>query len=291
MARSFFLNIMILVLLNEKKGMYMIMDRFTNKVALVTGGARGIGKSSAERLCMEGARVVVADYNAEGVYQTVADFREQGFVADALVFNATDVDNCKRIVQKTIALHGKIDVLVNVVGGNDLNRDKAVGELDIDYFDEIFHLNVRSMLVSIQTALPDMIKQGGGSIVNIASMSGVTGDFRGTLYGMCKAGVISLTRYVATQYGKAGIRCNAVAPGLVVTPAVELSLPEVYKTLFLKHNSLAYLGRPEHIASTVAFLASDDAAYINGQTILADGGMTCHNPTVGDMMEVFGSKS
>ncbi len=269
----------------------MIMERFTDKVALVTGGARGIGKSSAERLCMEGARVVVADFNAEGVYQAVADFQKQGFMADALVFDATDVDSCKRIVQKTVALHDRIDVLVNVVGGNDLKRDKAVEELDITYFDDIFHLNVRSMLASIQVALPEMIRQGGGSIVNIASMSGVTGDFRGTLYGMCKAGVISLTRYVATQYGKAGIRCNAVAPGLVLTPGAELSLSEVYKTLFLKHNATSYLGRPEHIASTVAFLASEDAAYINGQTILADGGMTCHNPTVGDMMELFGGRS
>ena len=261
------------------------MERFTNKIALVTGGARGIGRASAERLCLEGARVVVADYNAEGVYQTVADFQKQGYDANALVFDATDVASCKRIVQKTIALHGRIDVLVNVVGGNDLKRDKAVVELDMDYFDEIFHLNVRSMLASIQVALPELIKNGGGSIVNIASMSGVTGDFRGTLYGMCKAGVISLTRYVATQYGKSGIRCNAVAPGLVVTPAVELSLSEAYKSLFLKHNSLSYLGRPEHIAATVAFLASEDAGYINGQTILADGGMTCHNPTVGDLME------
>ena len=262
------------------------MERFTNKVALVTAGARGIGQSSAERLCMEGACVVVADYNADGVYQTVADFRKRGFVADALVFDATDVDSCKRIVQQTIAMHGRLDVLVNVVGGNDLKRDKAVGELDIDYFDEIFHLNVRSMLASIQTALPDMIKVGGGSIVNIASLSGVAGDVRGTLYGICKAGVISLTRYVATQYGKSGIRCNAVAPGLVLTPGAEQSLSEKYKALFLKHNSLSYLGRPEHIAGTVAFLASEDAGYINGQTIIADGGMTCHNPSVGDLLEV-----
>ena len=144
------------------------MERFTNKVALVTAGARGIGQSSAERLCLEGARVVVADYNADGVYQTVADFRKRGLVADALVFDATDVESCKRIVQQTIAMYGRLDVLVNVVGGNDLKRDKAVDELDINYFDEIFHLNVRSMLVSIQTALPDMIKAGGGSIVNIA---------------------------------------------------------------------------------------------------------------------------
>lgn len=261
------------------------MKRFEGKIALVTGGARGIGKASAERLCMEGAKVVVADFNAEGVRQAVAEFKQKGYIADALVFDASDVESCKRIVAETILLYNKIDVLVNVVGGNDLKRDKSVKDLDIDYFDEIFHINVRSMLASIQTVLPSMMKHGG-SIVNIASLSGLTGDVRGTLYGMCKAGVISLTKYVATQYGKVGIRCNAIAPGMVLTPAVDLSLSPFYKTLFLKHNSLPYLGQPEHIAATVAFLASEDAAYINGQTVVADGGMTCHNPSVGDLIEM-----
>lgn len=241
-------------------------------------------------MCKEGARVVVADYNLKGVRQTVDDFRKQGLVAESLVFDAVDVESCRKIVKDTVALYGRLDVLVNVVGGNDLKRDKSVRELDITYFDEIFHLNVRSMLASIQVALPFMQEKGGGSIVNIASMSGVTGDLRGTLYGICKAGVISLTRYVATQYGKDGIRCNAVAPGLVLTPAVDIALPKFYKSVFLKHNSVPYLGQPEHIGATVAFLASDDAGYINGQTILADGGMTCHNPSVGDLMEMFQMK-
>lgn len=260
------------------------MERFTNKVALVTGAARGIGRATAERLCQEGAKVVLADYNWEGVYNTMMEFRNQGYQADALAFNASDLESCKEIVEKTIAIHGGMDVLVNVVGGNDLSRDKAAGELDITYFDEMMHFNVRSMLVSIQASLPYLRKQGG-SIVNIASISGVTGDIQGTLYGISKAGVINLTRYVATQYGKEGVRCNAVAPGMVLTPAVDLYLPDTYKKLFIKHNSLPYLGKPEHIAGTVAFLASNDAAYINGQTIVADGGMTCHNPSVGELME------
>lgn len=259
------------------------MERFKNKVALVTGAARGIGRATAERLCMEGAKVVLADYNWDGVHNTMLEFRDRGYQVEALAFNAADVESCKGIVVDTLAIYGTLDVLVNVVGGNDLNRDKAVGELDITYFDEMMHLNVRSMLACIQAALPSLRKQNG-SIVNIASIGGLTGDLRGTLYGICKAGVINLTRYVATQYGKDGVRCNAVAPGMVLTPAVKLSLSEEYKSLFLKHNSLPYLGQPEHIAATVAFLASDDAAYINGQTIVADGGMTCHNPSVGELL-------
>lgn len=269
-------------MLNHKTG---FMERFKDKVALVTGAARGIGKATAERLCVEGAKVVMADYHWEEVHQTMIDFRERGYLADAIEFNAIDVKSCKKIVQDTLSLHGRVDVLVNVVGGNDLNRDKAVEDLDLTYFDEMLHLNVRSMLVTIQTALP-LMRKHGGSIVNIASIGGLTGDLRGTLYGISKAGVISLTKYVATQYGKDRVRCNAVAPGMVLTPAVNFSLSEAYKMLFLKHNSLPYLGLPEHIADVVAFLASEDAAYMNGQTVVADGGMTCHNPSVGDLLDV-----
>lgn len=259
------------------------MERFKGKVALVTGGARGIGKASAERLCMEGAKVVVADFDSDGVHRTVTEFREQGYMAESLVFDASDVESCRMIVEKTFSLHGRLDVLVNVVGGTNLRRDVSAGDLDISYFDDMLHLNVRSMVVCTQAALSHM-KKDGGSIVNISSIGGLTGDLRGTLYGICKAGVVNFTRYVATQYGKVRIRCNAIAPGMVLTPAVERSLSDSYKKLFLKHNALPYLGQPEHIAATVAFLASDDAAYINGQTIVADGGMTCHNPSVGDLL-------
>ncbi len=124
-----------------------------------------------------------------------------------------------------------------------------------------------------------MKSHGNGSIINIASIGGLLGDNRGTLYGISKAGVINLTRYLSTQYGKYGIRCNGVAPGLVLTPAAIDNLSQEERDKFTKYNSLPYAGRPEDIAGIIAFLASDDARYIAGQTIVADGGMSCHNPT------------
>lgn len=260
------------------------MNRFNNKVALVTGGASGIGRATVRRLCEEGAKVVIADYDIENSKKYAAELNAEGYMVHPIFFNAMDVSSCKKIVNQTVDLYGNIDILVNVVGGNDLHKDLPVEDLDIEYFDDVLKFNVKSMLASIQAAIPYMKGGQGGSIVNIASLGGVTGDFRGTLYGIAKAGVINLTKYVATQYGKCGIRCNAVAPGLVLTPAAINNLPSEVTSVFVKHNAIPYLGKPEHIAATIAFLASDDAAYITGQTIIADGGMTCHNPTVGDLM-------
>ena len=125
-----------------------------------------------------------------------------------------------------------------------------------------------------------MKSKGEGTIINIASIGGLLGDLRGTLYGISKAGVINLTRYIATQYGRYGIRCNGVAPGLVLTPASIDNLTPEDRAKFTQYNSLPFAGQPEDIAGIITFLASEDARYICGQTIIADGGMSCHNPTV-----------
>ena len=131
-----------------------------------------------------------------------------------------------------------------------------------------------------QLIIPVMKAHGGGNIVNVASISGITADASGTLYGASKAGVINLTRYIATQVGKKNIRCNAVAPGLILTPAALNNMNEDVRNIFLGQCATPYLGEPQDIAATIAFLASEDARYITGQTIVADGGLTIHNPTV-----------
>ena len=131
-----------------------------------------------------------------------------------------------------------------------------------------------------QLIIPIMKVHGGGNIVNVASISGITADASGTLYVASKAGVINLTRYIATQVGKKNIRCNAVAPGLVLTPAALNNMNEDVRNIFLGQCATPYLGEPQDIAATIAFLASEDARYITGQTIIADGGLTIHNPTV-----------
>ena len=203
--------------------------------------------------------------------------------AFALRFDASETESCREIVARTIERYGTIDILVNNVGGSDLSRDLDLLNMDLGYFDEVFHLNLRSVMATTQAALSEMTLRNRGSIVNTASIGGLLGDFRGTLYGAAKAGVIGLTRYIASQYGKLGIRCNAVAPGLVLTPASTRSLPENVRSVFRKYNAVDYLGQAADIAATIAFLASDDAHYVTGQTITADGGMDSHNPTVAEL--------
>lgn len=259
------------------------MDRFDKKVALVTGGASGIGRATVERLLAEGASVVIADYNLEEAEKLAAQLRAENHSAKAVYYNATDMSSGTEIVAKTLEWFGGIDCLVNNVGGSDLTRDLDILHLDMAYFEEVFHLNLKSMLATTRAALPAMMKKGKGSIVNVASISGLLGDFRGSLYGMSKAGVINLTRYIATQYGHAGVRCNGVAPGLILTPAATRNLPEGIRKIFLKYNTVPYLGEAADIAATIAFLASEDARYISGQTIVADGGMGCHNPAIEDI--------
>lgn len=256
------------------------MKKLVNKVALVTGASNGIGKATVERFVREGAKVIVADHNIERAEKLASSLRDNQYYAQAVMFEGADVKSAQRAVEKAIELYGGIDCVVNNVGGSDLSKDLNVEDLDLKYFDEVMHVNLRSMIATAKAALPYMKGKGEGSIINVASIGGLLGDFRGTLYGISKAGVINLTRYLATQYGKYGIRCNGVAPGLVLTPAAVENLTQEDRDIFLKYNTLPYAGRPEDIAGVITFLASEDARYVSGQTIIADGGMSCHNPTV-----------
>ena len=195
-------------------------------------------------------------------------------------FSATELQSCKELIDFSMNEYQRIDVLINNVGGTDPKRDLSIEKLDINYFDEAFHLNLCCTMYLSQQVIPIMTANGGGNIVNVASISGLTADANGTLYGASKAGVINLTKYIATQMGKKNIRCNAVAPGLVLTPAALDNLNEDVRNIFLGQCATPYLGEPEDVAATIAFLASNDARYITGQTIVVDGGLTVHNPTV-----------
>lgn len=261
------------------------MKRFKDKVIVITGAASGIGEATARRLACEGGKIVIADYAKERAEKLAEELMTDGADVRAVYFNAYELESCRHLIEVAEETFGRVDVLVNNVGGTDLKRDGNIATLDIAYFEDAFSINLRCPVYLSQLVIPLMEKQGGGNIVNIASIGGFAGDFRGTYYGMAKAGVIALTKYIATQMGKKNIRCNAVAPGLTLTPSAVDNLPEEMRKLFVRHNSLSYLGEPEDMAATVAFLASDDAHYITGQTIVADGGLTIHNPTVGEIVE------
>ena len=192
------------------------MKKLVNKVALITGASNGIGKATAERFVKEGAKVIIADHNMERAEKFASSLRDNQFHAQAVMFEATDIRHASKAVDKALEFYGAIDCVVNNVGGSDLSKDLSAGDLDIRYFDEVMHMNLRSMIATVQSALPYMKEKKEGTIINVASIGGLLGDLRGTLYGISKAGVINLTRYIATQYGRYGIRCNGVAPGLVL---------------------------------------------------------------------------
>lgn len=256
------------------------MNRFENKVAIITGAAGGIGEATTRRFVAEGGKVVIADYSKDRADQLADELAIAGADVRPVYFSATELQSCKELVDFSLREYGKVDVLINNVGGTDPKRDLTIEKLDIDYFDEAFHLNLCCTMYLSQQIIPIMAANGGGNIVNVASISGITADANGTMYGASKAGVINLTKYIATQMGKKNIRCNAVAPGLVLTPAALKNLNEDVREIFLGQCATPYLGEPEDIAAAIVFLASDDARYITGQTIVVDGGLTIHNPTV-----------
>lgn len=258
------------------------MHRFKNKIAIVTGAASGIGEATVRRITSEGGAVVMADFARERNEALAQELKAKKAEVFPVYFSAEELESSRSLIEQALEKYGRIDVLVNNVGGTDLQRDTDIETLDLAYFDRAFHLNLRSAVCLSQLAIPAMRRQKGGNIVNIASIGGFTGDFRGTYYGASKAALINLTRYIATQAGHHNIRCNAIAPGLVLTPAALKNLPEDTHRIFGRHNALPYLGEPQDIASVVAFLASEDARYITGQTLIADGGLTIHNPTVAD---------
>lgn len=258
------------------------MGRVQDKVALITGGASGIGLSTAHLLAKEGAKVVIGDFNIEGAEDAAKAIVEQGGIATAVFLDASKGESIKEAVDFTVKTYGKINVLFNNVGLTNLQKDLDVVNIDLDEWDRIMNINTKSVLYGSRYAIPYMIEAGGGSIINTASMAGFASDAIRSAYGASKAAVVNLTKYIATQYGKDYIRCNAVAPGLILTPAAKNNLPEALLDIFKKYNALPYNGEPDDIGYTVLFLASDESKYITGQTIEVEGGHYIANPTIAD---------
>jgi NAD(P)-dependent dehydrogenase (short-subunit alcohol dehydrogenase family) len=240
-------------------------------------------------MAREGAKVVVADLQEEAAAKVCGEIRAAGGTALPRAFDAMDTESIASLIQWTRDTCGALHVLHNNVGATDPSKDLAVADLDLDCWDRTLRLCLKSMVIGCKYALPIMVAQGGGSIVNTSSQSGLAGDLGFTAYGVAKAGVISLTQHVATQYGAKGIRCNAIAPGLTMTAAVERVLPPPMQRIFVRQNLVPRAAAPEDIGHVVAFLASDEAAFITGQVISIDGGLRTHLPTTADMAELIAS--
>jgi NAD(P)-dependent dehydrogenase (short-subunit alcohol dehydrogenase family) len=244
--------------------------RFEGKVALVTGGGSGIGEATAMRLAEEGAAVVVNDVNAAGAERVTKAIADRGGKARAAVTTITDKAAVESMVKEAVSAFGSVDVLINNAG---INRDALLKKMSEEQWDQVLAVNLKGTFFCAQAAAAAMIAAArGGRIVNTASI-GVVGNVGQANYSASKAGVIGLTRTLALELARYGITVNCVAPGGTETQMLA-GVPDEIRKGFIEKIPLRRFARPEEIAAVHAFLASDEAAYVTGQTLFVDGGIT-----------------
>ncbi len=253
--------------------------RVAGKVAVVTGGAGGIGAATALALAREGAGVAVLDIDRDGAERVAAEIGSAGGDALAVAADVSDEEGVVLAVRTVVDHFGRLDVLHNNAALTDsefLSRDTSVTDLELEVWERTLAVNLTSQMLTCKYAIPEMVRGGGGSIINMSSGASLKGDRTRTAYGVSKAGVNTLTMYVATSHGKQNIRVNAIVPGLIITDAVRAHLTEEILSGLSGAILTTHLGEPDDIANTVVFLASDESRYITGQLLSVDGGMSAH---------------
>jgi 3-oxoacyl-[acyl-carrier protein] reductase len=243
--------------------------KLQDKVALITGAGRGIGAATALRFAREGATIVACDVHEDAVRQTVHDCQGAGATAVGLAADVTDRSGMEHAVETILARFGRIDILVNNAG---ITRDARFEKMTEAQFDAVIDVNLKGVFNAAQAVVPGMIERGGGVILNASSVVGLHGNFGQTNYAAAKAGVIGFTRTWCRELGPKGIRVNAVAPGFIRTPMLD-SVPDTVLTRMSDQVPLRRIGQPEEVANLYAFLASDEASYINGAVIEVTGGL------------------
>jgi NAD(P)-dependent dehydrogenase (short-subunit alcohol dehydrogenase family) len=252
------------------------MARLEGKVAIITGAGSGIGEATARLMAREGASVVVADINGSEA-ERVVDQLGSGLAVEV---DVSDEPSVMRMVESAVESFGGLDVLHNNATDSATNAlDTDIVTLDMAVFDRLVAVNLKGQFMGCKHAIPHMLARGGGSIVNTASIDGLVGRGVRAAYGASKAGVVLFTKSVASQYGARGIRCNAVAPGLTLTPGAVGNAPPEYIEASLALYPMPRLCVPEDVANAVVFLASAEAAYINAATLMVDGGATVYMPS------------
>ena len=244
--------------------------RLTEKICIVTGAAQGIGLATAIKFAQEGAIVMVCDLRPDAIDQAVTSCQAAGGRAEGFVVDVTDREQVDAMVAAVKARHGRIDVLVNNAG---ITKDARLVKMTQQQFDAVIDVNLRGVFHCAQAVADTMVAQGAGVILNASSVVGIYGNFGQTNYAAAKFGVIGFTKTWSRELGPKGVRVNAVAPGFVETPILS-TIPDKVLQQMREQVPLQRLGRPEEIANVYAFLASDEASYVNGAVLEVAGGMT-----------------
>jgi NAD(P)-dependent dehydrogenase (short-subunit alcohol dehydrogenase family) len=267
------------------------MGRLSGRTAIVTGAGMGIGAATARRLAAEGGQIVLADIAIDSAEHVAADIRNGGGDAAAMHLDLGDPDSIKGLIDNTLSRYGKLEVLFNNAADTRpeiLQKDAGVAEMDMEIWDHTFRVNARGTMLMIKHALPALIASGDAAIINTSSGAALLGDLARTAYAASKAAINALTLYVAAQYGKHGVRCNAISPGMVPTENSRKNQPDVIK-MVVRHHLTPELGTPEDIAAMVALLSSEDGRFITGQILRVDGGVTNTFSHVAENREQFES--
>jgi 3-oxoacyl-[acyl-carrier protein] reductase len=246
------------------------MKLLEGKTALITGASRGIGKSIAHKFALEGADIAITNIADDDDFQaTLKELGSHGVKVKGYVSNAASFDDSQRVINEIVKDFGRIDVLVNNAG---ITRDTLLMRMTEDQWDTVIAVNLKSVFNLTKAALNTMLKQKSGSIINMSSVVGVSGNAGQSNYSASKAGILGFTKSVAKEVGSRNIRCNAIAPGFIITEMTE-KLPEDVKTEWANKIPLRRGGTPDDVANTALYLASDLSSYVSGQTIHVCGGM------------------
>lgn len=252
------------------------MPNLSGQVAIVTGGAQGIGGATARRLAADGARVLIADIDGAQAEENVARIRVAGGTAEAIVADVGVSADIARMVTTAVERWGKLTILVNNAYSGQAGTKGSAAEVSEEAWDSALAVLVKAIFLGVKAAVPHMAAAGGGTIVNISSVHGLLAAPRAFLYDTGKAAVIGMTRQMAVDFGPRGIRVNAICPGHIVTERIaeKWRADPAGLRFFDQQYPVRRTGRPEDIAAAIAFLCSEDASFITGQAIVVDGGLT-----------------
>ncbi len=253
------------------------MDRLANKVALITGGGSGIGRATALIFAKEGAKVVVTDVDVAGGNETEKQIRDAGGQCIFIEADASSASDAEKMVNTAVSEFGRLDILFNNAG---ISSFVKMADMEIDEWDRVMAINLKGVFLGSKFAIPVMVEQGGGVIINTASTAAISPNPYTSVYAAAKAGVVQLTKSMALEYGGENIRANCICPGFIKTSMTAPIIPDNAESekLYSKHWPLGKPGKPEDIAYAALYLASDEASFVTGTSLLVDGGWMNSTP-------------